>query len=285
VTDLAAMLRAATEQLAAAGVPTPRVDAELLAAHVWGLSPGRWRALLWTATTPADDDGPRRERFAALVAARADRVPLQHLTGTAPFRGLVLAVGPGVFIPRPETEVTAGWAIAVARARPRARVADLGTGSGAIAAAVAAELPHAEVVAVERDPAALAWARRNLDSKRVRLVAGDATDPALDLGGPFDVVVSNPPYIPDGMVPIDPEVARHDPPAALYGGGADGLEVPAGIVQTAARLLVPGGTLVMEHGERQGAATRRLAEAAGFTEIATRPDLAGRDRVLTAIRA
>jgi release factor glutamine methyltransferase len=283
VSQLAGALADATARLAAAGVPTARVDAELLAAHVWEVSAGRLRAMA-VSGGEAHDDVPRLERFAAAVSRRAGREPLQHITGTAPFRHLVLAVGPGVFIPRPETEVTAGLAIEAAGGLAHARVLDAGTGSGAIAAAVALEVAGAAVIAVEIDPGAHAWARRNLDGLPVTLLLADATrlTPADLPGGLVDVLVSNPPYIPDGCEPLEVEVARFDPPGALYGGGADGLKVPGAIVGAAKRLLRPGGVLILEHGAEQGAALRRLAQAHGFSGVRTERDLAGRERVLWA---
>jgi release factor glutamine methyltransferase len=298
--SLAAQLAAAERRLAQAGVPSPRVDAELIAAHIWGVSRGRLRALA-LAGWDVDDGGPsvagspalgggsgsRAERFAAAVSERARRVPLQHITGVAPFRGVDLAVGPGVFIPRPETELTAGLAIEAALAIEAPLVVDLGTGSGAIAGAVAREVPGARVVAVESDPRAGAWAARNLAGLGVTLLLADATEEswAGRWLGMADVVVSNPPYIPDGATPLEPEVALHDPPGALWGGGADGLQVPAAIVGVAARLLRTGGTLIQEHGAPQGEAMRGLAGRNGFAGVRTHRDLAGRDRVLSAVRA
>lgn len=218
-------LRDAERVLAAAGVGSPRVDAELLAAHLLGVTRGELGvAVVLGRPAPAG--------LGDLVARRAQRVPLQHLVGTAPFRGLDLAVGPGVFVPRPETEAVAQVAIdaahdAVAR-RGAALVVDLCTGSGAIALAVAAEVPGAQVHAVELDAVAHAWAARNVAGSGVVLHRGDARTALTDLDGTVDVVVSNPPYVPPGAVPVDPEVADHDPAVALYGLGPDGLEVPAG---------------------------------------------------------
>ena len=195
-------------------------------------------------------------------------MPLQHLTGQAHFRRLTLAVGPGVFVPRPETEVTAGHAIDAASAvGPDAVVVDLCTGSGAIALAVKDELPAARVLAVELSDLAHGWAVANRDrlGLDVEVRLGDATTAFDDLEGAVDVVVSNPPYIPVGAVPVDPEVRDHDPAVALYGGSADGLAVPLAVAARAAVLLRAGGVLVMEHADSQGAtlpqalrATRRL---------------------------
>lgn len=280
--DLAAALRAATAALAGAGVPSPRADAELLAGHLLGVGRGRVAALAL-----AGADAP--EGLADLVAERCRRVPLQHLTGTAHFRRLELAVGPGVFVPRPETEGVAQLAIDRARSvvadRGRARVVDLGTGSGAIAASVASEVPGAAVVAVELSDLAAAWAERNLAPHGVELVRGDLRTALGDRDGTFDVVVSNPPYIPAGAVPQDPEVRDHDPHVALYGGGADGMEVPGAVERTAARLLVPGGYLVMEHAEVQADAVAGLLRAAGrWDRIEGHRDLTGRDRATSGIR-
>jgi release factor glutamine methyltransferase len=232
------------------------------------------------------DPGPA---FWRLVAARTRRVPLQHLTGTAPFRHVELLVGPGVFVPRPETELVAGIAIDHARrAAPgggRAPVVvDLGTGSGAIARAVADEVPHAEVHAVELDPVAARWAERNLVGTGVRLHRGDLADPATlpaSLRVQVDVVVSNPPYIPPDAVPADPEVREHDPALALYGGGPDGLDAVRAVAATAAVLLRPGGWAVLEHGERQGEAVAAILGEAGLGDGATHLDLSGRPRCTT----
>ncbi|MDR3202646.1 MAG: peptide chain release factor N(5)-glutamine methyltransferase [Bifidobacteriaceae bacterium] len=283
---LAPAITAAARRLAAAGVPSPRADAEWLAAHVLGVTRGALRASVWL-DRELDDAGALAQRYDLAIAERARRVPLQHITGTAPFRGLELAVGPGVFIPRPETEQVAEAAIRAARARPAPVLAvDLCSGSGAIAAALAAEAPGVRVVAVEKSPEACAWAERNLAGTGVRLVQGDVAGALPELDGQVDVVVSNPPYIPPGAVPLDPEVRDHDPADALYGGGPDGLAIPGIVLETAARLAKPGGALVLEHGECQGEALVRLARAGGaWTALETLPDLAGRPRMLTARRA
>lgn len=292
------LLRWAVGTFADAGVTSARADAEILLAGVLGVPRGEVRRLA-VLDRPLPDGAVRD--FAGLVARRAERVPLQHLTGTAPFRHLELAVGPGVFVPRPETEQVAQVAIDAARevveAAGQAVVVDLCTGSGAIALAVATEVPGAEVHAVELDADAHSWAARNVAAVReatgavVHLVRGDArralTGPPADggLDGASDVVVSNPPYVPPDAVPRDPEVADHDPAVALYGLGADGLEVPRGVTAAAARLLRPGGVYVMEHAEVQAAAARAMVEATGaFAEVRTLPDLTGRDRMVVARR-
>ncbi|MES1212671.1 MAG: peptide chain release factor N(5)-glutamine methyltransferase, partial [Leifsonia sp.] len=262
----------------------------LLLGHVLGLSRGQVQA---KAVVDAAIDPEQRLAVLEAVERRAAREPLQHITGRAPFRGLELAVGPGVFVPRPETESVAQAAIdaLLAVPSPAPRAIDLGTGSGAIAISIATEVPHSEVVAVENAPRAFVWARQNVRqaaAPNLRLIFADLAElPAeLDgapLDGTFDVVVSNPPYIPLGAVPRDPEVRLHDPEAALY-GGADGLDVVRGISIRAAALLRPGGTLVLEHGEQQGAAVRELLGADGWRAPATFRDLLGRDRTTTATR-
>jgi release factor glutamine methyltransferase len=279
------MLVDAARRLTEAGVESPRVDAELLLAAVLDVS----RSRLLTLIDVPDDV---TVRFGTLVDQRADRVPLQHLTGRAPFRFLELAVGPGVFVPRPETEQLTGWALERLAGIPAPVVVDLGSGSGAIALSLAHECPGARVTAVERDPGAIEWTRHNAVARTeagdspVTVIDGDMTDPALltDLDGTVDLVVSNPPYVPDGAR-VPREVADHDPPLALW-GGPDGLDVVRGLLVTAARLLRPGGRLGIEHADQQGSALPALVRAhGGFTEVEDHPDLAGRPRFTTARRA
>jgi release factor glutamine methyltransferase len=261
------------------------VDAELLLAAVLALPRAR---LLTLDEVSADDAG----RFTGLVEQRAARVPLQHLTGTAPFRHLDLAVGPGVFVPRPETELIAGWVLDRIAGLDAPRVVDLGAGSGAIALSVAFEHPGARVVAVERDPGAVEWTRHNAAIRAragdtpVQVLPGDMTDPGLliELDGTVDVVVSNPPYVPDGAR-LPREVADHDPPLALW-GGPDGLDVVRGLLRTAARLLRPGGWLGIEHADQQGSALPALVRSSGtWSDVTDHPDLAGRPRYTTARHA
>ncbi|MGY2002373.1 peptide chain release factor N(5)-glutamine methyltransferase [Blastococcus sp. SYSU DS1024] len=280
-----ALLAAASRRLAEAGVESPRVDAELLLAHVLGVT--RTRLLTLDAVGDA-----AAARFEELLDQRADRVPLQHLTGRAPFRYLELAVGPGVFVPRPETEQLVGWALARLAGVPEPVVVDLGSGSGAIALSLAHEHPGARVTAVERDPGAISWTRHNAAARAaagdtpVDVVAGDMTDPELlrELDGAVDLVVSNPPYVPDGAR-VPREVADHDPPLALW-GGPDGLDVVRGLLVTAARLLRPGGWLGIEHADQQGEALPAVVRAhGGFTDVHDHPDLAGRPRHTTARRS
>jgi release factor glutamine methyltransferase len=269
---------AAAEQLSQAGIDSPRTDAELLAAHVAGTERGR------LALLEAPEAG-FFDRFDAVVAARASRVPLQHITGRAAFGPADLQVGPGVFIPRPETEAILEWAL-VQHLPPNPVVLDLCTGSGALAVALAASLPGATVTAVDDDATALAYARRNAAGTGVRVIAGDVTEPDLltELDGAVHLVVANPPYIPEGAA-LDPEVAQHDPNHALY-GGADGMAVIVPIAARAARWLAPGGLLAIEHDDSTAQATMaELAAVPGaFTDITSRRDLTGRARFVTARR-
>ncbi len=280
---ISAQLRVAAQLLADAGVPDPLVDAELLIAHVLGMGRGELQAAVVRGDDIADPDA---ERLASLIERRAAREPLQHLTGTAAFRHLELAVGPGVFVPRPETETVVQFAIdALMESASAAPIAiDLGTGSGAIALAMATEVPHARVHAVERSAEAHAWAARNMRGvENLTLVLGDLATAFDELRGTVDVVISNPPYVPDDAVPRDPEVRLHDPAAALY-GGADGLDVVRVISRRAQDLLHSGGLLVLEHGELQGAAIRDILGADGWRAAATHQDLTRRDRATTALR-
>lgn len=291
MSSLRAEVDRAVAALAGAGVPSPRTDAVVLAGHVLGADRSEVERRLLLG---GEVDDAAASRLAALVDERCARVPLQHLTGTAPFRRLELHVGPGVFVPRPETEQAVDHVLAALEGIDAPRVVDLCTGSGALALAVADEAPTAEVSAVELSDLALAWATRNVETTGlpVRLVAADASaDPAtvpdlVDLVGLVDVVVSNPPYVPVGMVPLEPEVAEHDPDVALYGGSADGLAIPLAVASAAARLLRPGGLLVMEHADSQGESLPRALAATGdWVDVVDHPDLTGRPRTTTARRA
>lgn len=287
-------LRAIRDQavaaLGAAGIPDPEVDADLLIGQVLNVGRGRVQAMALAAVALNEADAVS---VADLVARRTRREPLQHITGRAPFRHLELAVGPGVFVPRPETEQVTQFAVDALALVVRAPDAvggpiavDLGTGSGAIALALASEVPYAQVYAVENSPDAFAWAARNVQECRVTnlsLVLADLAVALPELDGQASVVVSNPPYIPSDAVPRDPEVRLFDPATALY-GGADGLDVIRVLSLTALRLLRPGGTLVLEHGEDQGAAVRQLLAADGWHAPSTHRDYTGRDRATTALR-
>lgn len=277
----------AQQRLAAAGVPSPGVDATDLLAHAWGLD----RSGLARASVMGESADPHVvARFRALVADRARRIPLQHLTGEAHFRGLTLAVGPGVFVPRPETESIVDLAIADLAEIPHPVVVDLCSGSGAIAFAIAGECPTASVYAVELSEQAYAWSQRNHQAlgdltERVQLRHGDARTACAELAGQVDVVVCNPPYIPTGMVPIDPEVRDHDPEVALYGGSEDGLRIPLELADHAATLLHNGGLLIMEHADTQGDSLPTALRERGWSEVRDVLDLTGRPRFATARRA
>ncbi|MFE2752217.1 peptide chain release factor N(5)-glutamine methyltransferase [Actinosynnema sp. NPDC059335] len=270
--------------LASAGVDSPRVDAELLAAHVLGVE--RSRLPLIPMVDPAVVDALHK-----VVRQRMTRVPLQHITGWAHLGGLDLEVGPGVFIPRPETELMLEWGLCTVDGADAPVVVDLCTGSGALALAAAHRLPHASVHAVERDPGALAWARRNAEARAaagdtpITLHAGDVTaaDVLSDLDGRVDLVLCNPPYVPDGTE-VPPEVAEHDPRHAVF-GGEDGLDVIRHVVGVAARLLKPGGHVAIEHDDTQGAIVPALLGARKvLTDVEDHPDLAWRSRFSTARR-
>lgn len=279
------VLSGAVELLTRAGVPSPDVDAQLLIGFVLGMSRGEVQAKAITGTAVSIDDDAA---IAALVERRAAREPLQHITGRAPFRSLELAVGPGVFVPRPETEQVAQFAIDALRAAapPEPIGIDLGTGSGAIALAMATEVPHALVYGVENSARAFVWTKQNFresGAANARAVFVDLAQALPELDGTVAVVISNPPYIPVGAIPRDPEVRLFDPEHALY-GGEDGLDVVRQVSHTARRLLHPGGTLVIEHGELQAADIAALLAADGWRAIASHPDLLGRDRATTALR-
>ncbi len=284
---LRSLLAEASGRLADAGVPSPDHDARELAAFAMGLD------RLPVGEVEVGPDHARR--FAALVSRREAREPLQHIVGSTVFRYVTLQVRAGVFVPRPETEVVAQVAIdeaaAIAATGRQPLVVDLCCGTGAIALSAATEVPAAVVHAVDASVEAVQLATLNAEgvhAANLTVALGDAGDAGLlcELEGRVDVLVSNPPYIPSGAIPIDPEVRDYDPPSALFGGGEDGLDVPRAVVAAAARLLRPGGLLVMEHADIQGSATRQLALHAGaFESIETRADLTGRDRMLIARRA
>lgn len=295
--ELRALLADAAAELAAAGVESARNDAELLLAHVLNCSRGE-------LLTKSEVSDAQAAAFHALVAQRCARIPLQHITGRAAFRHLEIAVGPGVLIPRPETElvVEAALRFIAANRVGRVKVVDLCSGSAAMTASLAIEAGDADVFGLEFEPDAFGWGRRTVQDlakaisaagSQVELRQGDVRGCAerelRDLRGCCDVVVSNPPYIPTWAVPRDPEVATHEPAAALY-GGADGMEFVGAVADAAAALLKAGGLLVIEHGDVQGEAgevsvPRTLRAHGSFIEVADQLDLAGRPRYTTAVRA
>lgn len=273
------------QTLSAAGITEPDVDAELLLGHVLGLSRGEVHARLILNDIVSDENA---SVIGALAGRRAAREPLQHILGVAWFRSLTLEVGPGVFVPRPETEQLAQMAIDALRvlAEPAPIAVDLGTGSGAIALAMASEVPHARIFAVEKSPEAMPWTTKNfatLGAENTILIQGDLADAFAELNGTVAVVASNPPYIPNDAIPRDPEVQLHDPQLALYGGD-DGLDIVRLVSQTGLRLARSGGALMMEHGELQGEDIRNLLTVDGWRAATTHRDLLGRDRYTTATR-
>lgn len=274
----------AERALSTAGVASPRADAELLAAHLLGVE--RTKLMMVPLVDP-----PVIEALRDLVRQRAARVPLQHLTGTATIGDISLSVGPGVFIPRPETELLLAWGLASLDGVDRPMVVDLCTGSGALALAIANGRPDARVHAIDNDPTALAWVRRNANQRAgegdtpIRLYAADVTEPMAlaDLEGFVDLVVCNPPYVPDGT-PVPPEVRNHDPHNALF-GGRDGLDVVRHVIACGARLLRPGGGVAIEHDDTHGGSVPALLRARRVLgEVEDHTDLAGRPRFATARR-
>jgi release factor glutamine methyltransferase len=264
-------IAAAAKRLEAAGVHSPRNDAELLAAHVSGLK----RAQLLIADAPTD---LQLAAFEALVARRTTREPLQHLTGSAAFRYGELAVGPGVFVPRPETELLVDWALA--HLPKGGIVIDACSGSGAVAHAIATERPDATVWAVEIDPDAFEWLESNLDGTGATPVLADATAAGTlaELDGTVDLVTANPPYVPF-EIEVAPEV-DFDPSGAVYADEA-GLAVIQPLAMRAASWLKPGGWFGFEHDDTHGKAAPAILSVSGFTETEDHDDLAGRPRFAT----
>ncbi len=267
-----------------AGVASPRTEAELIAAHVLGVDRGRLPLVPLV-------DPPVVEAIRRIVAERATRVPLQYLLGEAVMGDISVRVGPGVFVPRPETELLLEWGLKLLKGREYPVVVDLCTGSGALALAVAHARPDAVVYAVDNDPDALAWARHNADLRAeagdtpIRLYSGDVTDDTVfaELDGLVDLVLCNPPYVPQGT-PVPPEVADYDPPQAVF-ATQGGLDVIRHVVTMAARLLKPGGGVAVEHDDTHAHAVPPLLEARRvLTDVVDHPDLAGRPRFVTARR-
>ncbi len=275
-------LAVATARLREAGVESPASEARTLLAHACGCSPG-------TVTLVADPRPAELAAFERLVARRGSRVPLQHLTGRAYFRYLELEVGPGVFVPRPETEVMTGWVIdrlhELVASGYRPLVVDLCSGSGAVAKSLATEVGDLTVHAVEMSDEAARWAQRNLAGTGVELHTEDMAVALHELDGLVDVVVANPPYIPlEAYGSVAPEARDHDPTVALF-SGVDGLDAIRTVVATAARLLSPGGLLAYEHAEVQADSAPAVAvHSDAFDRVRDHPDLNGRPRFVTGVR-
>jgi len=281
---LSVAIESATKRFEEAGIESAGADAEILASFVLGINRGELLSKTITDESFGEEDALK---FEELVSKRAQRFPLQHLTGYAYFRALELKVGPGVFVPRFETEVVTQLAVDALRATPSEEpiAVDLATGSGAIALSLATEVSNAKIYAVELSADALVFTRENFAryAPNAELRQGDLADAFGDLDGQVDVLISNPPYIPDEMIPIYPEVHLHDPSLALY-GGTDGLDLIRKVDASARRLLRPGGSLIIEHADMQGKAVQELLLASGWRNVATHKDLAGRDRATTGIR-
>jgi release factor glutamine methyltransferase len=290
------LLADAAAKLAAAGIDSSAQDARILLSFVTGVDLIRLPLL-------NDVDEEHARRFRRLVARRADRVPLQHLTGRAHFRTVEVQVGPGVFVPRPETEVMTGWAIdalaSMTTAQHRPLVVELGTGSGAIAKAISVELTRTDVHAVEISPEAAAYARRNLADTLVELHVTDMATALPELDGHVDLVISNPPYIPlEAYASVAPEARDHDPALALF-AGQDGLDAIRVVADVAARLLRPAGFVCIEHADVQGESAVAVLAGSGavsipggtppvppgtFRGVRDHRDLTGRPRFVTAVK-
>jgi release factor glutamine methyltransferase len=277
------LLSEASSKLKEAGVTSPTVDAELLACYCFGLS--RSELNLMVATS---QDAPSKllELFQSSLARRIARQPLQHITGSAPFRHLDLKVGPGVFTPRPETEQVVSFALEKISSLVDPLIVDLCSGSGAIAISLLTEVSGSNVFAVEKSEEAFSFLRQNAANYGLaqdNLRNEDLQSSLVELNGQVDLVISNPPYIPDDAIPIDLEVQLHEPSMSLY-GGVDGLDVVRQISIRALQLLKSGGVLVMEHADTQSEAIARLLLAEGWLEIEARADLAGKDRMISALK-
>lgn len=279
------MVEHAAQRFDEAGIDSAAVDAELLAGHVLGLSRGGVQSEIIRG---AEIDENQAEKLTELYGRRLNREPLQHITGTAYFRNLELSVGKGVFVPRPETEFVAQLAIDALRATSTEIpiAVDLGTGSGAIALAMATEVPHAKIYAVEKSDEAFPFTKKNFETysgTNSTLIHGDLSDAFSELDSTVSVVASNPPYIPSGSVPRDIEVKLFDPDLALY-GGEDGMQVMHLVSASAKRLLHSGGSLVVEHADSQATQVIQLLLADGWRQVRSHKDLTGRDRAVTAIK-
>jgi release factor glutamine methyltransferase len=287
--ELAQLRSWAIDVLSSAGVQDPEVDTDVLLSTQLGIGRGELAAKLLTESSISAEDAAN---FRELISRRESREPLQHILGVAWFRSLTLAVGPGVFVPRPETEQLAEMAIEALKVLPDSSpiAVDLGTGSGAIALSIATEVPHAQVLAVENSSDALPWTSKNFaeyGADNAQLVQGDLAGNELltsfpGIAGKVAVIVSNPPYIPVAATPRDPEVHLFDPQMALY-GGEDGLDFIRQISQISLVLGRSGAQLMLEHGENQGQAIRDILSQKGWRNPSTHKDFSGRDRYTIAV--
>ena len=292
------LLQNAIARLREAGVESAEYDARLLLAKACGVSLAELnKALILGDLTDFSQD--YASKYSDFVSRRALREPLQHIVGRAPFRYLDLQVGKGVFVPRPETEIVveAGldWLRESGVSKPT--VVDLCAGSGAIGLSIATEVADAQVWAVEKSPEAFQYLQKNFEEtakkweniqifSRYHVVLADATKAHISdlipelhaICGKVDLVITNPPYVPENQVPEQIEVREYDPPVALYGGSEDGLLIPEKIMRAAFALLKPGGAMVMEHDISQGDALKKYAESVGFARARVGNDLTGRPR-------
>lgn len=286
-TSLAApeVLARAADELDRAGISTATGDAEIILAHALGITRADVQG---GAADTAVLTGPQYATVADFVERRKKREPLQHLTGKSLFRQLELAVGPGVFVPRRETEFVTQLAVDALRASGSSPLAvDLGTGAGAVALSMATEVPESTVIGVEVAAEAFPWLVRNIETiapDNARAVLADMADALPELDGQVDVVAGNPPFQPDGVESVTPEVRLYDPAVAVFGGGADGLDMVRALSRTALRLLRPGGFLAFEHGISQAPRIADLLRTDGWSDVTTHTDPRGRDRVTTARR-
>jgi release factor glutamine methyltransferase len=286
MSEIKTLLRSAKEKLAAADIS--EVDAEHLFAYVLGISRMDLHNSVKLDSTlkSLGDFGIIEDTFAKLISRRAAHEPLQYLTGTAYFRHLEIQVGPGVLVPRPESELLVEAVLThiknlEEKVTGEISVIDLGAGSGALSLAIATEAPRSRVIAVEKSAEAIIWLKKNVAriSENVRVVEGDVAD--VLPGVKCDAVIANPPYIADNQS-LPRDVAEHEPHIALF-GGATGLELPKRFIDAAARLLKSGGVLAIEHTEEQGAAIDALLSR-DFIDIAVHQDLTGRPRWSSAVR-
>ncbi|MFT4186690.1 MAG: peptide chain release factor N(5)-glutamine methyltransferase [Micrococcaceae bacterium] len=279
--QLKALLTEATDFLNEAGVQSPKVDAELLLCYVLNCTRNELQLKLIMGTNMVL---AQQQKFQDLLVQRANNIPVQHLTGKAPFRYLELLVGAGVFIPRPETELLVE--IAMSHFKADSMVVDLCAGSGAIAASIATEIPNTEVYAVELSKKALPYLIENTKNLTVNVVQGDFNTALPDLGSRVDVLLSNPPYVPETDVPKTVEVAKFDPQLALYGGNPDGTKIPKQVIKRAEFLLKPGGFFAMEHAEtQQDYLTELLVGSGNWKKVEKHNDLTGRPRFVSAIKS
>lgn len=275
-----AALSKAKKELTEAGVQSAEADAHWLICHAANISRGE---LLAQLSLGSEMDAATQAAFIASLQRRVSREPLQHITGTAAFLDFEVKVGPGVFIPRPETELLVEVGLERIQPCESPVVLEVGSGSGVIPIAIARSRPDAQIIAIEASEQALPYLKQNLEAlaPRVELRVGSFPDQAFDLLGKVDLLISNPPYIPRAAVPLEPEVYLHDPELALYSGD-DGLDVIRDLVTLGFDLLVSGGAIAIEHADSQSDAVVELLLAQGYKDVVAHKDLTGRFRHVSA---